>query len=146
MDLIGPRLALSAILRPVTPGIIRNIVDEAARASGASPNDLRAYDAMMQAMTPAVLDVIAADDSARASLLASLAMQQAEGRIPVPPVPPVVRVGLLEIGIRLGRMEIAAATSARPDAKEIMREFEILADQLRMATKLGLKSERQQPR
>jgi hypothetical protein len=146
LDFFGPRLALSGILRPVTPGIIRRIVDEARRASGASPSDLRSYEAMMLAMTPPVLDAIASDDKAREDLLAMLAIKQSEGALPLPPVPPVVRVGLLEIGIRLGRAEVAAATSDRADGSEIMREFEILADQLRVATKLGLRSERQQPR
>jgi hypothetical protein len=146
LEFTTPRLALSGILRRVSPGIIKRIVEEAARASGASADDLRAYEAMMLAMTPPVLDAIAADDKARADLLVTLAIEQSEGAIAVPSVPPVARVGLLEIGIRLGRQEIVAATRGRTDAEEIIHEFEVLADQLRLATRIGMRSEQQQPR
>jgi hypothetical protein len=140
------RFALSAILRPATPGIIRRIVEEAARSSGARADEVRAYEAMMLEMTPPVLDLIAANDEERATALAALAVGQAEGRLPVPSLPPVVRVGLLEIGIRLGREVVTTAVAGRADGAAIAREFEVLAGQLRTATQLGLRSERQQPR
>ena len=141
-----PRLALSAILRPATPGIIKRIVEEAARSSGARIEDVKAYETMMLEMTPPVLDAVAANDEQRATTLASLAIGQAEGRLPVPSIPPVVRVGLLEIGIRLGREVVTAAAASRADGAAITHEFEVLAGQLRTATQLGLRSERQQPR
>ena len=100
----------------------------------------------MLEMTPPVLDAIAANDEQRATTLAALAVAQAEGTLPVPSVPPVVRVGLLEIGIRLGREVVAAAAAGRADGAAITHEFEILAGQLRTATQLGLHSERKQPR
>jgi hypothetical protein len=141
-----PRFELSAILRPAAPGIIRRIVDEAARSSGAHADDVRAYEALMLEMTPPVLDLIAASDEQRATALAALAVGQAEGRLPVPPIPPVVRVGLLEIGIRLGREVVTAAVAGSAQGPAIAHEFEVLAGQLRTATQLGVHSERQQPR
>jgi hypothetical protein len=140
------RFALSAILRPATPGIITRIVEEAARSSGARADDVRAYEALMLEMTPPVLDVIAANDEQRATALAALAIGQAEGQLPAPSIPPVVRVGLLEIGIRLGREVVTTAVAGRADGSAIAREFEVLAGQLRTATQVGLRSERQQPR
>jgi hypothetical protein len=139
------RFALSAILRPATPGIIRRIVEEAARSSG-TRDDVRAYEAMMLEMTPPVLDLIAANDEQRANALAALAVGQAEDRLPVPSLPPVVRVGLLEIGIRLGREVVATSVAGRADGPAIAHEFEVLAGQLRTATQVGLRSEHQQPR
>jgi hypothetical protein len=141
-----PRFALSAILRPAVPGIIKRIVDEAVRSSGASSAEARAYEALMLEMTPPVLDAIAASDERRLMVMAGLAQGQAEGTLPIPAVPPVARLGLLEIGVRLGREEVTAATRDRADGPSIMREFEILVGQLRAATMLGLKTEHKQPR
>ena len=139
------RLALSAILRPVTPGILKNIVAEAAKTSGSSPQDLGTYEALMAQMTPAVLDVVAADDVTRSRALQALTLRELED-LHVPDIPPVARVGLLEIGIRLGRAEVVAAAQGRPDGAAIIREFDTFATQLRAATMFGLRSERKQPR
>ena len=139
------RLALSAILRPVTPGILKNVVAEAAKSSGASPQDLGKYEALMARMTPPVLDLIVADDVTRSRVLQALTVRELED-LQLPLIPPVARVGLLEIGIRLGRAEVVAAAQGRPDAAAIIREFDTFATQLRTATMFGLRSERKQPR
>jgi len=140
-----PRFALAAILRPVTPGILKSIVAEGAKSSGATPQDLGKYEALMAQMTPPVLDLIAADDATRTRALQALTLQELED-INVAVVPPVARVGLLEIGIRLGRAEVVAAAQGRPDGAAIIREFDVLATQLRAATMYGLRTERKQPR
>ncbi len=146
METEDPRLALSAVLRPVTPGIIKRIVDEATRSSGARADEVRAYEALLLELTPTVLDAIAANDEQRARILSDLAIRQAEGKLPVPPVPPVARAGLMEIGARLGFEAVSAAVAGRPDAMAIMGELEILTQQLRAATQLSIRTERQQPR
>ncbi|OLC58131.1 MAG: hypothetical protein AUH85_01475 [Chloroflexi bacterium 13_1_40CM_4_68_4] len=130
MEFTMPRVALSAILRPATPGIIKRVVDEAARSSGAHPDDIRAYEALMRDLAPAVLDAIADDDAQRTRTFVALAIHEVDG---MRPVPPVARVGLLEIGIRLGREHVVAAVKGRPDAASISAEFETLAEQMRSA-------------
>lgn len=130
MEFEDPRFALSAILRVATPGIIRRIVEEAARSSGATPDDVRAYERFITEMTPAVLDAVAANDEVRLRTFMSLADTQVSN---IKPVPPVARVGLLEIGIRLGHTEVTAAVKGRSDATRIEQEFEILVSQLRGA-------------
>lgn len=99
----------------------------------------------MARMTPTILDLIAADDQTRARVLPALTLRELED-LHLPRIPPVARVGLLEIGIRLGRAEVAAAAQGRPDAAAILREFDAFATQLRAATMSASRGERAQPR
>ena len=130
MEFEDPRFALSAILRGATPRVLRLILDEAARSSGGTPDDVRAYERVLNEMTPPVLDAIAANDEARLRIFMGLREMQLSG---VKPVPPVARVGLLEIGIRLGQVEVTNAVKGRADALRIEQEFETLCSQLRGA-------------
>lgn len=130
MEFEDPRFALSAILRTATPVILRRVVDEAARSSAATPDDVRAYERLLRELTPTVLDAVAANDEVRLRTFMSLRDTQFSN---VKPVPPVARVGLLEIGIRLGSNEVANAVKGRTDAARIEQEFEILVAQLRGA-------------
>ena len=145
MEFEDPRFALSAILRASTPGIVRKIVEEAARSSGATPDDVRAYERVLLEMTPPVLDAVGANDEVRVRTFMALADTQFSG---VKPVPPVARVGLLEIGIRLGYEEIAERTKGRADALAIEQEFETLVSQLRGAVLafVGPSDRRRKPR
>ncbi|HZP96993.1 MAG TPA: hypothetical protein VFC31_11720 [Candidatus Limnocylindria bacterium] len=79
---------------------MRQVVDEAARSSGARQGDIRAYEALMRQLAPAMLDAIAARDDERARAFTALATADIDG---MRSVPPVARVGLLEIGLRLDR-------------------------------------------
>jgi len=130
LEFTASRLALSAILRPATPGIITRVVDEAARSSGAHAEDIRAYEALMLKLADDVLDAIGADDAQRTRTFVSLAITEVDD---LRPVPPVARVGLLEIGLRLAREHVVASSKGRPDAASINAEFEILAEQMRAA-------------
>ena len=124
-----PRDVLSAILRRAAPRIIGQIADEAARSVHA-PETVSAYVAWMNLVAPIALDAIAADEPQRARLLAEFAGVEVDS---VRRVPPVARVGLLEIGIRLAHAEVEHESSSRPDAIEIQAEFRRFADQLRTA-------------
>ena len=86
-----------------------------------------------------------ADDATRSRVLQALTLRELED-LRVPLIPPVARVGLLEIGIRLGRAEVVAAAQGRTDGAAIIREFDTFATQLRAATMFGSRSERKQPR
>lgn len=125
-----PRDVLSAIIRRAAPGIIDRIAEEAARSSRARPEDVARYRDWMNAAAPIALDAIAVDDAQRAGLMTAFAEVQADA---VPPVPPVARVGLLEIGIRLAHEVVAAETAQRADAVEVELEFRRFAEQLRAA-------------
>jgi hypothetical protein len=130
MEFEDPRFALSAILRAATPSMIRQIVEEAARSSGATPDDVRAYERVLHDKIPTVLDAVAANDEVRLRTFMALRETQTSG---IRPVPPVARVGLLEIGIRLGSAEVTNAVKGRADAARIEQEFETLISQLRGA-------------
>jgi hypothetical protein len=125
-----PRLFLSAVLRAATPRIIARVVLEAMHSSGAGPEDGRAYEALMRSLAPEVLDAVAANDADRARAFAALGTREIDG---MRAVPPVARVGLLEIGLRLAREEVAAAARGRPDRERIERELAVLSDQMRSA-------------
>lgn len=124
-----PRDILSAILRRAEPRIVGQIADEAARSVHA-PETVAAYRAWMDSVAPIALDAIAADDAQRARLLAEFGTVDVDS---LRTVPPVARVGLLEIGIRLAHEEIERETASRPDALEVQAEFRRFAEQLRLA-------------
>ena len=145
MEFEDPRFALSAVLRTAMPTIVRRIVEEAARSSGASPDDVRAYERVLLENIPPVLDAVAANDEIRLKTFMQMREMQLSG---VKPVPPVARVGLLEIGLRLGHAEITERVKGRADALRIEQEFETLAAQLRgaMAAFAGPSDRRRQQR
>lgn len=130
MDERDARIRLSVILRSAAPLIIERIVAEAARSSGAGSDDVRAYEALMRQLAPAILDAVAAGDDVRARTFEALATVDVDG---MNRVPPVARVGLLEIGLRLARTEIDVASRGRPDGDSVLRELDVLAGQLRRA-------------
>ena len=84
----------------------------------------------MLKLAPAVLDAVGADDPQRTRAFVALAITEVDG---MRPVPPVARVGLLEIGIRLAHEHVLASVKGRPDAGSINAEFDVLADQMRSA-------------
>ena len=127
------RVDLSILLRRASPDIVRALAEEAARSislkgavRGATPE---VYEAWLNARMLRALDAIAADDDVRARTLASLAVP--DPATPVPPVPPLARVGLVSIGLHLARAHVERATAGRPDAAEIMREFDLFDAALR---------------
>lgn len=130
MDERDTRIRLSVILRSAAPLIIERIVAEAARSSGAGSDDVRAYEALMRQLAPAILDAVAAGDDVRARTFGALATVDVDG---MNRVPPVARVGLLEIGLRLARTEIEIASRGRPDGDGVVSELDVLAGQLRSA-------------
>lgn len=127
-----PRDVLSAILRRAAPAIIALIAGEAARSNRAGPDDVAAYTAWMNAASALALDAVAAEDTQRLRILASFAEIDVDS---VRPVPPVARVGLLEIGLRLADAEVRQAVASRPDGADVHSEFRRFADELRAALK-----------
>lgn len=126
-----PRDVLSAVLRRAAPRIVAQIADEAARSVHA-PEVASTYAAWMSEVGGIVLDAVAADDLQRSRLLAEFGAVDAGA---VLAVPPVARVGLLEIAVRLAHEEIARETATRSDALQIQAEFRRFADELRTALK-----------
>jgi hypothetical protein len=129
VDIESARLVLSAILRRAAPAIISRVADEAATAAG-RPDVREAYVALMEACAPDALDAVGSNDRERARLLSSLATTDAAG---APPVPPLARAGLLEIGLRLAYDIVAREAAAHPDGGLIESEFIVLAHQMRDA-------------
>ena len=130
MEIEDPRLALSALLRRAAPGIIRRLVTEAIRSSGASPEEAGIDEALMTSAAPAILDAVAADDATRVRTFARASMAELDG---MRTVPPVARMGLLEIAFALARDEVAAAARDRADRAAIERELVLLVEQMRAA-------------
>lgn len=129
------RIRLSTLLRLGSPQIIRLLAEEAARAANAADAPLSTsadeYEAFIARLVPRALDAVGADDRERASMLASLA--QANTGVPIRPVPPVARVGLLSIGLRVSREHIERTMSGTPEAASILAEFDVFARDLRAA-------------
>ena len=125
------RARLASILRRATPGIVVLVAQEAARSSGATVDERQAYETFMSSAAAPILEVVAAEDRERehafATILPRLALQRART------VPPVARVGLLEIGLRLARTEIARVAATDDDRAALERELAILGEQLRGA-------------
>src|SRR5438270_9820072 len=122
------RASLATILRRATPDIVVRVAQEAARSSGATIDERQAYETFLSAAAAPILDVVPADDGERerafAAVLPRLALQRART------VPPVARVGLLEIGLRLARTEIARVAATDQDRAALERELAILGEQL----------------
>ena len=125
------RSTLAAIVRRATPDIIVLIAQEAARSSGASPDERRGYETFLSAAAAPILEIVDASDEEReraiASALPRIALQRARA------VPPVARVGLLEIGLRLARAEIARVADSDEQRVALEAELATLGAQLRGA-------------
>lgn len=127
------RIRLSTLLRLGSPQIIRLLAEEAARAANAEDAAVRTsadeYEAYISRLVPRALDAVGADDRERTRMLASLA--QTNAGVPIRPVPPVARVGLLSIGLRVSREHIERTVAGTPEADAILAEFDLFARDLR---------------
>ncbi|HET7699682.1 MAG TPA: hypothetical protein VFM06_02310 [Candidatus Limnocylindria bacterium] len=129
------RVRLSILVRRAAPEIVRALVEEAARstsadsATAAERRELLA-DRIARGL-PVALDAIAADDVLRSRLLASLA-ERASANEPVA-IPPLVRAGLVAIGLRLAREHLARAVAGEPGADGVLRELDTYAAAVREA-------------
>src|SRR6266852_2675522 len=111
------RIRLSTIMCLRAPEIVRLLAEEAARASNMEGSPRRSsadeYEALIARSMPRVLDAVGADDRARAQMLESLAQPTP---VPVQPVPPLARVGLLSIGLKVSREHVARTVAGQPEA------------------------------
>ncbi|HKW77741.1 MAG TPA: hypothetical protein VJQ09_01505 [Candidatus Limnocylindria bacterium] len=123
------RVRLSTLLRLAAPDIIRALAEEAARSTNAQGASADEYEVFLARFTPRALDAVGADDQRRSQMLAAMSM--VDGGVPVRPVPPVARVGLLSIGLRLGREHIEKITVGDPDSGAVLREFDLFGAALR---------------
>jgi hypothetical protein len=127
------RMRLATLLRLAMPDILQQVAEEAARSTNTAGAVVRAtaqeYETWMWRFIPKALEAVSVDDQQRAAILASFAM--VESTPTVRPVPPVARVGLLSIGVRLGREQIERLAGDSPEAPEIMREFDLFVATLR---------------
>jgi len=121
------RARLATLLRLAMPDILQEVAEEAARSTNAASAIVRAtaqeYETWMWRFVPKAIEAVGADDQQRAAILASFAM--VESNSTVRPVPPVARVGLLSIGIHLGRAQIERLAGEGPEADALMREFDL---------------------
>jgi hypothetical protein len=129
------RIRLSTIMRIGAPEIIRLLAEEAANASNMEGSPRRSgadeYEALIARSMPRVLDAVGADDRARAQMLESLA--QPAPAVPVQPVPPLARVGLLSIGLKVSREHVERTVAGQAEAGAILAEFDLFAAALRGA-------------
>jgi hypothetical protein len=129
------RIRLSTILRLGAPDIIRLLAEEAARASNmeGSPRHTSAdeYEALIARFVPRVLDAVGSDDRARAQTLATIVQPAPD--VAVQPVPPVARVGLLSIALKVSRGHVERMTAGQPEAAAILAEFDVFAAAMRAA-------------
>ncbi|TMC55303.1 MAG: hypothetical protein E6J19_13310 [Chloroflexi bacterium] len=127
------RMRLATLLRLAMPEILQQVAEEAARSTNAASAVVRAtaqeYEAWMWRYVPKAIEAVSADDQQRGAILGSFAM--IESNPTVRPVPPVARVGLLSIGVRLGRERIEQLAGDSPEAAEVMREFDLFTAALR---------------
>ncbi len=130
------RIRLSTLLRLGSPKIIRLLAEEAARAANAEDAPQRTgadeYEAYIARLVPRALDAVGADDRERTAMLKSLA--EANGGVAIRPVPPVARVGLLSIGLRVSREHVERTVAGSPEAAGILAEFDLFARDLRAVT------------
>src|SRR5258705_13733832 len=129
------RVRLSTLLRLGAPELIRMLAEEAASAATAEgsphPTSADEYEAFLARLVPRALDAVGASDRDRAVMLASLA--QGQTGVAIKPVPPVARVGLLSIGLRVSREHIERTVAGQPEAGMILKEFDDFARDLRSA-------------
>jgi hypothetical protein len=127
------RARLATLLRLAMPDVLQEVAEEAARSTNAAGAVVRAnaqeYEAWMWRFVPKAIEAVSANDQQRASILASFAM--VESSPTVRPVPPVARVGLLSIGVRLGHEKIARLAGEGAEADAVMREFDLFVAALR---------------
>ncbi|HEY3217463.1 MAG TPA: hypothetical protein VGK15_00080 [Candidatus Limnocylindria bacterium] len=129
------RVRLSTLLRLGAPEIIRMLAEEAAGAANAEGSRLHTsadeYEAFLARLVPRALDAVGANDRERPAMLVSLA--RGETGVPIRPVPPVARVGLLSIGLRVSREHVERTVAGQPEAAAILKEFDDFARDLRAA-------------
>ena len=127
------RARLATLLRLAMPDILQEVAEEAARSTNAASAVVRAtaqeYETWIWRYVPKAIEAVSADDEQRAAILASFAMVEANPT--VRPVPPVARVGLLSIGIRLAREQIEKLAGDSAEADPVLREFDLFAATLR---------------
>ena len=127
------RARLATLLRLAMPDILQQVAEEAARSTNTVGAVVRAtaqeYEAWMWRYVPKAIEAASADDDQRAAILASFAL--IETNPTVRPVPPVARVGLLAIGVRLGREQIERLAGTSADAALVMSEFDEFVTALR---------------
>jgi len=126
------RQRLATLLRLAMPSILQQLAEEAARSTNAAGAVVRTtaqeYENFMWRYIPKAIEAVSADDQQRATILGSFAM--IEPNPTARPVPPVARVGLLSMGIRLGREQIVQLAGEGPDAAELVREFDLFVASL----------------
>jgi len=126
------RARLATLLRLAAPDIVRALAEEAARSVSSETSSVRSspdeYETWIARLLPRALDAVGAEDGERAQLLASLAQESGAS---VRVVPPVARVGLLSIGLRLARGHVERTLAGQPEAAAILREFDLFAAALR---------------
>jgi hypothetical protein len=129
------RVRLSTLLRLGGPEIIRMLAEEAATAASSqdapSPTSADEYEAFLARLVPRALDAVGAGYRYRPAMLASLA--RGETGVPIKPVPPVARVGLLSIGLRVAREHVERTVAGQPESDAILKEFDLFAWDLRAA-------------
>ncbi len=129
------RVRLSILVRRAAPEIVRALVEEAARSTSADSATAAERSALLAGRIardmPVALDAIAADDVQRARLLSSLAEHMSADE-PVA-IPPLVRAGLLSIGLRLTRERLSRAVAGEPGADGVLRELDTYAAAVREA-------------
>jgi len=127
------RARLATLMRLAMPDIVRAISEEAARSTNTASAVVRAtaqeYETFLWRYVPRTIEAIGSDDAERAALLGSFAM--IETTATVRPVPPVARVGLLSIAMRLARDHVERLAGEGQEAEELLREFDLFAAALR---------------
>jgi hypothetical protein len=131
----GTRAALSALLGRAAPQVMQSLALEAALSTttteAVAASTIEEYVTWLGTFVPYAVAAVAADDEARARVLAS--MRSVVPPTSVPSVPVLARVGLLAIGLRLAREELRAATKRAPEAAALLLEFDVFAEVLRAA-------------
>ena len=129
------RVRLSTLLRLGAPEIIRMLAEEAASAATAEGPGLRTtadeYEAFLARLVPRALDAVGAGDRERTVMLVALA--RGETGVVIRPVPPVARVGLLSIGLRVSRDHVERTVAGQPETDAILKEFDMFARDLSAA-------------
>lgn len=121
------RMLLAQTLRSSLDILIARVTGEAVRVAPDVPRESVAR--LIAERSSLALDAVAADDRTRAAALARVVMHDAETQL----VPPVARLGLIEISLQFAREELLRATLFHPQRVALEQEFERFATALRRA-------------